>query len=135
MNYATTTQVATFMGIDAGDLPTDIDKLIRDASFLMDYVTLNYIQDYYIESSSFTDTNIEEYVKNATCAQIEYWIELGDASSDIIGNTPASFTVGNFSVDYGKGTPEGLSQGAESLSTRARRYLLLAGLLYRGVRR
>lgn len=133
MNYTTPTSVANYMDIPVMNLPDNIDILIREASYLMDYITLNYIQDYYVDQDTqlFSDSTIEQRVEDATNAQIHYWTEIND-SIDIIGGNISSFNIGNFSVTYNK-SKNGITQPI--LAPRARRALLLAGLLYRGIGR
>jgi hypothetical protein len=113
MSYATVSELSNFTGIPEIDLPADTNRMLQRASELVDFATMNRI--------NATDTVHMEAAKKATCAQVEYWIEV-DESMDKIG-APEAFNIGSFSMN-GK-LPE--------LSQRARRILFLAGLLYRGV--
>jgi len=132
--YTTAADVASYMGIDVGDLPSNINKLISDAQSLIDYAVLNKIQDYYIDQDldEFTDSTIETRVMAATNAQVEYWITTS-STIDIVGSIP-EFRIGNFQMKYGSSTKGGSSE-QPILSPRARRELLLSGLLYRGIGR
>ncbi len=96
------------------ELPSQIEKLIKRASELIDYFTLNRIDN----------TNAEhlQAAQNAVCAQVEYWVNI-DESVDIIGPLN-KFRIGSFGID-GK---------LNVLAPRAKRFLLSQGLLYRGIR-
>ena len=61
----------------------------------------------------------------ATCAQIEYWLEVSESISVVNGYK--SMSIGSFSVDFGNST-------FQKLASRARQYLSDEGLLYRGVK-
>jgi hypothetical protein len=132
--YATPADVAAYMGVVVTTLPTTILTDIINAQELIDYSTLNRIIDYNLNAlgTAIEDPLILAAVKNATCAQIEFWIKSGGADSDVINNGSISnFSIGNFSMNYG-----GTGAGAASmpvLAPRANRYLMLAGLMYRGV--
>lgn len=60
--------------------------------------------------------------KKATCAQVEFWMNMGE-EIDIIGSLDG-FSLGSFSV----------SKAIRTISPRAQRFLFLEGLLYRGVK-
>lgn len=114
MAYATTTDLAGYLGIAETSLPTDANRLLDRASEFVDYITFNRIDS--------TNTTHLDRAKNATCAQVEYWIGI-DESMDIVGS-PDRFSAGSFSYD-GK---------LAELAPRAKRILLHAGLLNVGVR-
>jgi hypothetical protein len=138
MVYTTSMSVSEYIGIPVMDLPTNITKMIIEASLLMDYASLNRIQEYYIDSNTllFTDADIEEKVRIATNQQIEFWIESGGDSFDITGNSIGSFNIGNFSVSYGSGSSSTSAGNTQNvLAPRSKRTLLLAGLLFRGIAR
>lgn len=114
MAYATRDDYAAFVGKDPQELPTDIDRLLQRASELIDYVTLGRI-----------DTSNNDCLANArdaVCAQVEYWESAGE---DIdIQSSPEQVIIGSFEM-IGR---------MPTLAPRARRILLLAGLLSRTVR-
>lgn len=134
--YAIPQDVADFMGVTLISLPADIVTLIARAQEFLDYVTLNRIYDEWSNSTinAITDPTIEDAMKRATSAQVEYWI-LTDPNFDIINNgNIVGFSIGNFSMSYGD--PSGGGTGGNTftiLSPRAQRILFLAGLLYRGI--
>jgi hypothetical protein len=71
-------------------------------------------------------------MKNATCAEVQYWI-LTDPNFDIINNgNITGFGIGNFSMSYGSAT-DGTGNAFSVLAPRANRALFLVGLMYRGV--
>lgn len=108
--YATKEQLAVYLSCAIEDLPEQADKMLRDASALIDAQTLN-------RAAAYTGEN----VRDAVCAQVEYWEEI-DPSTDVTG-APEAIKIGTFSME---------GKFAE-LAPRARRLLLAAGLLYRGV--
>lgn len=114
MIYATTTELADYLGVSVGSLPSNAAKLLERASELMDFVTLNRIES--------TDTEDVANAKKATCAQVEFWFQVNH-ESDIIGNSFNGMSMGNLSLN-GK---------FNTLAPRARRFLQLGGLYYRGV--
>lgn len=133
--YATPQDVADFMGIALEDLPSNIVILIQRGQELIDYVTLNNIQDFELndDETAIEDPEIELAVQNATSAQIEYWITV-DTSLDITntGNI-GSFSIGNFTINYDGKTGESVSVAI--LAPRSKRFLFLVGLMYRGINR
>lgn len=108
--FVTSSDVQTWTG-NAVTLPGDIDRLILRASELIRRKTYHR-----------TDTTDQETeVKNATCAQVEYWLQI-DEASDITGPL-GPMRIKEFSFDSRFST----------LAPRARDILLDAGLLYKGV--
>ncbi len=63
-------------------------------------------------------------LRDATCAQVEYWEEMGE-SYDVQGSVD-NFAIGNLRVSYAAG-------GGETVAPRAYRTLMSFGLLYAGV--
>ena len=120
MAYATTTELAEYLGLDETDLPDDADRLLDRASEMIDYYTLNRIDE--------EDEDKAEAAKKATVAQVEWWIEFGDE----LGLTAVfnQISIGNFSAQTGGGQQE--SQ-ISKLAPRAKQELFKAGLLNRGV--
>lgn len=118
MAYATTTDLATYLGVDQAALTTDAPRLLDRASDLMDYVThggLGYGADY----------DAQQAAKKATCAQVEYWLQNGEELRPGIKVEGA----GKTHIEYAGEN----SQSNGGLCLRARQALLLAGLLYAGV--
>jgi hypothetical protein len=125
--YATQEQIADYMGIEVSALPSDVATLMERAIDVIDYVTLNKIPDYYLDSDdAFTDDDIEDATEKAMGAMIQYWVEV-DSSLDIIGQVQ-SFSIGKFSMTFKDGK-------MPVLAPRAHRHLMLAGLMFRGVDR
>ena len=120
MAYATTAELADYLGIDAADLPDDAERLLDRASDFIDYVTLSEIDT--------DDEDEEEAARKATCAQVEFWLTMDE---DISITGPAkSFQIGNFRMEYGDAEGDTtLSQ----FSQRAYQYLFNVGLMSRSV--
>lgn len=135
VTYATPQNVADYMGIALSELPSNINTLIDRSQELIDYVTLNHINDDWLndDKTAISDAEIEEAVQKATSAQIEYWINT-DTSLDITntGNV-GSYSIGNWSITYDGKSGESVSVAI--LAPRAKRHLFLVGLLYRGINR
>ena len=131
MPYANTTQLADYLGVAAGTLPTDAQRLLGRASELIQYATMDRVPEPVDPGAVPVDpaaiTDVEAYqiaCRKATSAQIEHWLGSGE-EADIAGQ-PKRYTISKLSVDWGDDKPP-------ELAPRARRYLFLAGLLYRGV--
>ena len=115
MAYATTTELAEYLGVQESDLPDDAERLLERASEMIDYYTLNRIDE----------TEDAEVAKKATMAQVEQWLEMGDEGIIKI----QGLTIGPFQAQFGAGDNRTIPE----LASRARRFLFLEGLLYRGV--
>jgi hypothetical protein len=108
--FVTSNEVQTWVG-NIITLPTDIDRLILRASELIRRKTYHRTDDTY---------QVED-VKNATCAQVEYWLQI-DEASDITGPLgPMKIKDFSFNSKF------------TILAPRAKDLLLDAGLLYKGV--
>jgi len=120
MAYATKSELADYLGVDTGDLPSDdeVERLLDRASELIDHFTLNRIDT--------EDSDHEEAARKAVCAQYEYWAELGDELG--IMAKINSISIGSFSVSGG-------SEGAkfDQLADRAKQSLDKVGLRFSGV--
>lgn len=123
MAYATKEQLAAYVG-ESASLPSDAeqDRLLERASEYIDEVTLGRI-----DPDSDTDLAAAQ---NAVCAQVAYWLEVGEqvGSGPLIG----SYSIGKLAINYGGGGA-GRQGTQQRLAPRARSFLFLAGLLYRGV--
>lgn len=116
MAYATPQDLAEYLGIQPEDLPAGVGRLLERASEAVDYLALGRVDA--------QNPVHARAAKLATCAQVESWLETEEVG-DKQGNVKR-FSIGRFSMDFG-------DQGVPQVAPRARRYLLLAGLLYRGV--
>lgn len=123
--FATTAQLATFLGVEEEALPADAGRMLDRASELIDAVTLGRYKP---------DTAIDEVVSRvvaATCAQVELWISDGEGA-DISGGY-RSYSTGTVAVTRDKGSTGSGSSDAARLAPRARTNLFRAGLLNAGV--
>lgn len=116
--YADAADVAEYMSVEVAALPADINRLLARASELVDYLTFGNL-DVTIAAQATA-------AQKATCAQVEFWIQAGENSD--IGREIRSYSKSKVSIAYG-----GHPWTEKAISSRARRYLFDAGLLYRGV--
>ena len=119
MAYATTAELAEYLGTDESSLPEDATRLLERASELIDYITGNNVD--------VSITEHEEAARKATCAQYEWWAEVGDELG--LMSQISSMSIAEFSFSGGSSQQSKL----KTVATRAEQYLYLAGLLYRGV--
>ena len=117
MTYATTTELADYLGVDEADLPDDADNTLDKIAVLLDYKTLNRIDD--------SDADQAEAAKQATFYQYDWFAEVGE--SGLINNID-SLSIGEFSISKG-----GTNKSVPQLAPRAKQVLFLEGLLNRGV--
>lgn len=117
--YATKADLAEWLGYgsDESQLPPNADKLLKDASRVIDMATMGIID---ITNEKHVDTAML-----AVSAQCEYWIDGVGESSDINPNV-SGYTAGKFSIQFNGGS-------MPKLAPRARRELWLGGLLNRTV--
>jgi len=101
-------------------VPTDAEILLAKASEVIDYETLGAAQTLY-DADPPVPSRLA-LLSQATCDQVEYWLEVGE-EHDVVGLQPGSSLQGG-RVQVQK-MPGALGQ-------RARRTLLRAGLLYWG---
>lgn len=112
--YADTTALEEFTGAAA---PDGADRLLARASELVDdRVRCTFDVD--TTTSLPTDPDIATALEQAVCAQVEYWVEVGE-EHDVEGLSGVGIAVGALRLD--ELPPE--------LAPRARRILRTAGVL------
>jgi len=117
-----------FKGIDAGE---ELERYIERASDLV-----NQITNYKIRDFEALPPFIQEQVKKATAAQVEFYV-LNGGPEGVDGNTDGSFSqvsIGAFQYQSGRANqqiPAGKQEHRLAPATLA--YLEPTGLLYRGV--
>ena len=117
MAHASPEELQEYMGTE--EPPEDAERLLERASELVDQLIL-------------AENDVEKYgdtLRDATCAQVEWWVETGDELG--VSSSMRSISLGSFSADLGRNQQQG---GLPAIAPRARRVLSRAGLLYRGVR-
>src|SRR5690606_40487412 len=114
MAYATVQDLADYLGVSEADLPADAERLLQRASEKIDSWTLGRASE-------------GEATKQATCAQVAWWLQLRDTlGTELAGlDNLRSVSLGKWSMTFGDGASGG---GMRGLAPRARQYLLLAGL-------
>ena len=110
MSYATTDQLADYLGIEVSALPADAARLLARASEDIDAFSRGRID---------TDNATHAVAaQRAACAQVEMFMELGEEAS--IGSAVVQRTVGRVSETYASGgqsqlTPRGAARGLNGL--------------------
>lgn len=117
-------------------------NIYAEVQDLEDYLKTEYEEDEYMEierllerASELIQARImcrydpdniktQEALKLATCAQAEYWLELGEGRD--IEEKIDQLQLDDYSVTYMDGV------GGGGLAPRAKNYLMNLGLLYRG---
>ena len=114
MAYATTTELAEYLGVQESDLPDDAERLLERASEMIDYYTLNKIE-------------AGETASKATCMQYEWWSQFDEFG---LQQFYSQIQIGPFQASAAGETG---GEGPPKLAPRAYQSLFLDGLLYRGV--
>ncbi len=128
MAYATGPELQVYLG--GASLPSDTNRLLERASDLIDYTVMGKLDPNNVEQM--------EVAKNATCAQVEYWLTVGE-QIDVAGSQAQyySISIGTYQATSSSSSSSENKSGTsqtDSLAPRAKRILFLAGMLYRGVR-
>lgn len=112
--YATDAEYLVFTGLTTA--PDDIDRLLMRASELIDNtVTVAFAVD---DTDQLpTDTDVADAMRDAACAQVEFWSEVGEGN-DIDGLAGTKVSAGSYSGDR-----------APVIAPRASRLLQNAGLV------
>lgn len=114
--YATTAELLAYL--PATDLLPDVglDRMLQRAAELIDD-TVRQPFDVDDDSDLPTDTDVAAAVRDASCAQVEFWLSVGEAH-DVEGLAGESVSVAGASYRL-----------PPTLAPRARRILHTAGLL------
>lgn len=123
MSFATTAQLATYLGVAEGTLPTDATRLLSRATELIQDTTLAAMYDTDSAGNATVQKVIDAFM-NATCAQVEFWLT-GDEEDDISGPLE-SMSTGGQGQGYGSGSNRPTPM---YLAPRAARHLRIGGLL------
>lgn len=104
------------------------NKYARRASDLIDQVTNYVIAKYQFENLA---TFIQNQVKKATAAQVEFYVVKGNPAELDAGEGVSNVSIGSFS--YQEGNNNQSSKQSNRVSPNALEYLRTTGLLYRGL--
>lgn len=123
--YATTRDLANYTNKVP---PADARRMLIRASERIDDLLLTAVYDVDAVTLMPTDAKVIQALKDATCAQVAWWVETGDES----GAAGAFQQVSIGSVSLGRGyTGGGSTTGAtQNVSSDAVAHLRRAGLLY-----
>ena len=80
--YATTSDLSEFVGVAEGELPPDTDRLLKRASTLIDTIPTLIAFDIDDTTGIPTDGDVADAMKEAVCAQVEFWFEIGGGAQD-----------------------------------------------------
>ena len=115
-SFATKEDLANYLNITQEELPNDIERMLSRASELIaQLIERNF---------SFLNANHLEAAKLATCAQVEYWLTLGEKIA-ITEGALKNLNAGEIMLEVNEKIP--------TLSKRAKLYLNQQGLLYAGL--
>lgn len=130
MAYATTEDLEAYLG-DGVTLPGNAATLLDRASVYVDDILIGAF--YQVDGDGNpTDPDVAEALKQATCAQVQYWSETGNASGVEGADDWGTVSIGNVSLSRTARTGSGSRSGGSTTTTfspDAIRYLRLAGLL------
>lgn len=118
--YASVEDLTAFLGVDYVVPETvEANRILQRASEIVSYATIGLASAYWhtitVEAPHDDWT---EALRDATCAQVEFWLEVGE-EHDIVGLT-GLLIAGKFHV----------SELPERLAPRAKLFLVEAGLLH-----
>jgi hypothetical protein len=124
MAYATRADLAAWVG-SSQTLPdtTEQDRLLERASTIVDGLLVAAVYDVDSDGNPI-DTDVAAALSDATCAQVEWWLESGDE----LGASASWASVSIGSVRLGGGQGES-GASAPAAAPRATSRLQLAGLL------
>lgn len=121
MSYATPAQLAEYLGVAEGDLPSDASRLLGRASDLIDRIARGRYD------ASTATAYVTAQVVKATCAQVEFWITGGEGA-DIEGGA-LRYRAGSVEVERAQGSSGSDASLGSRTAPRARDALFLAGLM------
>lgn len=125
MAYATLSDLTAWLGATPDDT-ANATRLLTVASRRMDSVLIGAVYD--VDDDGLpTDTDVAAVLRDAVCAQVEWWDETGDTSGTGAGGEWSSVSIGKVSLGAGNGvagTPTGRRYAPEALEI-----LRVAGLL------
>ena len=115
---------------------SDIDELTFDSLITKASAILNNITSYFYVKNDIEQDNewrVNQF-KQALCAQIEYFHEVGSTTFESINKSPQSFQAGRTSVsNASRFNPGGQNESKPLVAEDVYIYLEGSGLLYAGV--
>lgn len=124
MAHATEADLTAWLEGSGLAVPADAERQLERASLLVDRATVAAVYDT-DEAGTATDQDVLDALSDATCAQVEWWIETGDE----LGRTAGLTSAGIGSVNLSWGGPGDSTGGSTSrLADRAVDVLVVAGL-------
>lgn len=126
MAHATTEQLGSYLSADQetpATVPADAARLLVRASELIDDHTAAAWYDVDADDQP-TDATVIAGFRDATCAQVEYWLT-ADEEDDVLGPTQGA-SIGGMQQQYGSGVNRVTPM---YLAPRAARHLRNAGLM------
>lgn len=131
MNYITPEYYKDeYLGVPVNP-PEELPRLIRRASEAIDTITHYRIPSYGF--SSFTPF-IQEQIKKATAAQVEFLNENGELAGSVVDGSGGGFTIGKFSEQGNASSGSTGVRLSDRYALTVIDYLSPTGLLYSGVR-
>lgn len=123
-SYATVADLAAYL--DADDMPASAQRLLRDATVLVDRLLMSSLYDVDADDMP-TDPRHVAAVRDAVCEQVHWWTQTGDP----YGARAAfgSVHIGSISLSGPSAGSRQAQQGATRISPQAIAILENAGLL------
>ncbi len=108
----------------------EFEKLIKKASAILNNITSHFYVKNDIEKDN--EWRVKQF-KQALCAQIEYFDELGATTFESMNKAPQSFSAGRTSVTNASRTNSNENEGKSLVAEDVYVFLEGTGLLYAGV--
>lgn len=133
MAYLTFDEYEALTGAD-GNKQSSFNANLQKASAVLDSVTNNFYKfnDLATDKVTFRANRF----KQALCAQIDYFIEIGGNTFEAVNKAPQSFSLGRTNISNGsRYNASGQNKTKQLVTEDIYIYLEGTGLLYRGVAR
>lgn len=129
MDYLTYDEFKDIIDVEIDE--TEFNKLLPKATAILDNVTNHFYARYDMDKDN--PWRVDKF-KQALCAQIEYFDELGGTTFESINNAPQTFSAGRTSVsNASRYNPSGANESKPLVAEDVFIYLEGTGLLYSGV--
>jgi hypothetical protein len=124
-SYATLGDLASYLGEDP---PDGAAKLLVRASRRVDSALIGAVYD--VDDDDLpTDADVAAALRDAVCAQVEWWDEVGDTTGTGAGGAWSDVTIGKVKLTAGTSASAGTPPGRMRIAPSAIEILQTAGLM------